>query len=178
VKTIKLHPPDPASRTFFLSVLVPRAASALAPVNVGSVREPNVLGARINSGATQDLALFALDAPVISASGLEATGRSCFLRTCGGRIRGAVLHNGQRLSLNGVLIFETNSAGHALLTYGDDGVEAKLDVYDSDQVRIHVDRAPSRVFVNGKERPFEHDQASSCVKLNCYAIHEVRVEYD
>jgi len=177
VKTIKLRPSEPAKRTFFLSVLAPRAASAPAPLVIDPVRQSNVLGATITSGATHDLALFALDAPAISAAGVEAIGRSCFVRTSGGRVQGAVLHNGQRLSLGGALVFETNSAGHAVLTFGDDGVEAKLDLYDSDQVRIHVDRAPSKVFVNGEARPFEYDDTSSCVKLDYYAIHEVRVEY-
>jgi hypothetical protein len=177
VKTIKLRSPQQAAHTFFLSVLAPRAASAPAPLVIDPVRQPNVLGAEITSGATHDLALFALDAPAISAAGVEAIGRSCFVRTSGGRVQGAVLHNGQRLSLGGALVFETNSAGHAVLTFGDDGVEAKLDVYDSDQVRIHVDRAPSKVFVNGEARPFEYDDGASCVKLDYYAIHEVRVEY-
>ena len=177
IRTIKLRPSKAESLTFFLSVLAPRAASAPAPFAIEAVRQPNTLGAQMTSGVTRDLALFALDAPAISANGVEAIGRSCFVRTSGGRVQGMVLHNGQRISSGGVLLFETNSAGHAVLTFGDDGVEAKLDVYDSDQVRIHVDRAPAKVLVNGEERPFEYEVESGCVKLDYYAIHEVRVQY-
>jgi len=177
VKTIKLRPPDPGSRTFFLSVLAPRVASAPAPLAIDPVRQPNVLGADITFGATHDLALFALAAPAMAANGVEAVGRSCFVRTSNGRVDAAVLHNGQRLSADGVLLFETNSAGHALLTFGDDAVEAKLDVYDSDQVRIHVDRKPAKVLVNGRERPFEYEESARCVKLSYYGIREARVQY-
>ena len=195
VNTIKLRPPDPGGRTFFLSVLAPRVArppkaaaipvgsadlgtaSAPAPLAISPVRQPNVLGADITSGATRDLALFALDAPAMAANGVEAVGRSCFVRTSGGRVNAAVLHNGQRLSAGGVLLFETNSAGHVVLTFEDDAVEAKLDVYDSDQVRIHVDRRPVKVLVNGRERPFEYEEAQRCVKLDYYGIREVRVQY-
>jgi hypothetical protein len=176
VKTIKLTPPEDGSRTFFLSVLGPRAVSA-APLAVTPVRAANVLGAEIASADSHDLALFALDEPSIRAKDVEAVGRSCFVRTSGGRVRAAVLHKGQRLSVGGVLLFETNSAGHAALTFGDDGVEAKLDVYDSNQVRIHVDRAPARVLVNGKERPFEYEADARCIKSSYFATREVRVIY-
>ena len=177
VKTIKLHTPDPASRAFYLSVLVPRPSSDPAPATVTPVRQPNVLGAEVTSGATKDLALFALDAPEMSANGVEAVGRTCFVRTSGGRVRGAVIHNGQRLSAGGMLLFETTSAGQAVVTFGDDGVEAKLDMYDSDQVRLHVDRAPAKVVIDGKERAFEYDQATKCVTLKYYGIHEVDIRY-
>jgi hypothetical protein len=177
IRTIKLRPSKAESRTFFLSVLAPRPASSAAPFAIEGVRQPNTLGAQVTSGETRDLALFALDAPALSANGVEAMGRSCFVRTSGGRVRGMVLHNGQRISSGGLLLFETNSAGHAVLTFGDDGVEAKLTVYDSDQVRIHVDRAPAKVLVNGEERPFKYEADSSCVRLDYYAIREVRIHY-
>ncbi len=89
-----------------------------------------------------------------------------------------MLHNGQRLSVGGTLLFETNSAGHAVLTFGDGGVEAKLDLYDSDQVRIHVDRAPGAVFINGEEHPFEYEEPARCVKIDRFGISEVRIQYD
>ena len=177
VKTLKLTPPEATSQAYYLSVLAPRPASARAPLAVISVRAGNTLGAEITSGSTKDTALFALDAPAISAQGVEAVGRSCFVRTDGGRVRGAVLHHGQRLSLGGVLLVETNSAGHALLTFAEDGMEAKLDLYDSSRVRLHVDRAPTKAVVDGKERPFEYDAAAQCVTLPYYGIHEVRLQY-
>jgi hypothetical protein len=199
IKTIKFRPrPRPvadgsapghplASRVFYLSVLVPRPSSDPAPATVTPVRQPNVLGAEVTSGATKDLALFALDAPEMSANGVEAVGRTCFVRTSGGRLLAAALHKGQRLSVGGVLVFETNSyggrrhaapAGHAVISFGDDGVEARLDVYDSNQVRIHVDRAPARVLVDGKERPFEYEEESRCVKLRYFNVHGVSIRYE
>lgn len=177
VRTIKLRPAEPAARTFFLSVLAPRAASAAPALGVEPVSGAGVLGARIAAGATDDVALFALDGPAISGGGVEAVGRSCLVRRSRGRVRGAVLHNGQRLSLGGKLLFETNSTGHAVLTFGDDGVEAKLDLYDSERVWVRVDRAPSLVWVDGEERDFEYDDAAECVRLDGYGIHVLRIEY-
>jgi hypothetical protein len=177
VKTLTFRPADQASRTFFLSVLAPRAASAAPPLTVTPVRQPNVLGAEVASGATRDLALFALDAPSISANGVEVVGRSCFVRTSNGRVQGAVLHGGQRLTRDGALIFETNSSGNALLTFGDDAVEVKLDLYDTDQVRIHVDRTPVKAIVDGKDHAFEYESGSHCVKIDAWNIHAVRIQY-
>ncbi len=88
-----------------------------------------------------------------------------------------VLHNGQRISAGGALLFETDSAGHAVLTFGDDGVEAKLDVYDGVKLRIHVDRAPTKVLVNGEEQPFTYEAEASCVSLDCYRARQVRIQY-
>jgi hypothetical protein len=177
VKILKFRPAEQASRTFFLSVLSPRAASAAPPLTVTPVRQPNVLGAEIASGGTRDLALFALDAPSISANGVEVVGRSCFVRTAGGRVQGAVLHSGQRLSKDGALLFETNSCGQALITFGDDAVDVKLDLYDNDELRVHVDRTPKKVIVDGKERAFEYENEKQCVRVNAWGIHTVRVEY-
>ena len=87
---------------------------------------------------------------------------------------GAVLHGGQRLTFGGALLFETNSAGEAVLTFGEDAVEATLDVYDGTQVRIDVDRLPARVFANGKEHPFTHDAEGEWVEVNLYRVREVR----
>jgi hypothetical protein len=159
-------------------VLAPRAAAAPAALAVAPVRQANVVGAKIMSGSVQDLALFALDQPEMAADDVSAVGRSCFVRRSGGRLPAAALHKGQRLSVGGVLVFETNSAGHAVLTFGDDGVEARLDVHDSNQVRIHVDRAPVKVLVDGKERLFEYEQESHCVKLGYFNIHEVSIQYE
>jgi hypothetical protein len=165
VKTIKLKPAEQASRTFFLSVLAPRPAQEAKAVGVSPIRQPNVLGAVIVGRTTQDVALFALDAPEINSAGVTAVGRSAFLRRSGGRVAAAVLHNGQRLTADGALLFETDSAGHAVITFGDGGTGATLDLYNPTWVRLHSAARPEKVLVNGRERPFEYDDASHTVTI-------------
>jgi hypothetical protein len=177
VKTITVRPAGRADRAFFVSVLAPRDAAAPAQFAVEAVQQPGVLGAEIASGETRDLALFALDAPAMSAKGVEAVGRSCFLRTAGGRVRAAVLHNGERLSAGGVLLFDTNTTGHAVLNFREDMVEAELALYDPQWAEIHVARRPAQVLVNGKERAFEYVDADQCVKISGVQRGAVRILY-
>ena len=114
----------------------------------------------------------------MKGAGLEAIGRSAFVRTSGGRLLGAALHKGQRLTADGALLFETDSFAHAVLTFTASGVEAKLSVYDPRWVRIHVDRRPAKVLVDGKDRPFEYDATAQYVQVACSRVREVRVQYD
>ena len=177
VRYIKVRPAAPVSRARFLSVLSPRLASTPSGVEITPIRLPNLLGATIVSGETQDLALFALDQPAMAADGVEAVGRSCFVRRSGGRVTAAALHNGQRISADGVLLFETNSAGHAVLTFSQNLVTAKLNIYDNVTLRIHVPQRPAKVLVNGEERPFEYEPDSQCVKIEGGDLHELRIPF-
>ena len=74
VKTIAVRPAEATARTAFLSVLAPRAASASPTLTVIPVRQPNLVGAEIATGAFRDVALFALEEPEIDAAGVQARG--------------------------------------------------------------------------------------------------------
>jgi len=177
VRTIAVQPTEQASRTFFLSVLAPRAACAPAPLTIAPVREINTLGADIAAGAIRDRALFALDAPEMNGAEVEAVGRSALIRQSGGRLASAAIHNGQRLAADGSLLFETDSAGHAVLTVGDGGVEATLDLYNATWVRLRSDVRPAKVMVDGRECPFEYDDAARIVRLKHWNPRTVQVLY-
>jgi hypothetical protein len=168
---------QPAARAapHLLFVVIPHAASASVASAVTAVRESNALGARIVHGAVEDLAMFALDQPEIEAAGVTAVGRSCFVRRSAGRVTAATLHNGQRVSADGVLLFETDSCGDAALTIGDKEVAATLDIYDGTMIRLHADAAPLKVLVDGHPRSFDYDRDRRCVRLECEAAHDVRV---
>jgi hypothetical protein len=178
VKTIKLQPAEPESRTFFLSVLAPRLAEAPAPLTVTPVHEANTLGAGIVAGAIRDRVLFALDAPEMKATGVEAVGRSALVRQSGGRLAAAVLHSGQRLTADGTLLFETDSAGHAAITFGESGTEATLDLYNPTWFRLHSATRPAKVLVNGRERPFEYDEVAHTVTVKHTGPQRVQVQYE
>ncbi len=175
VRFLKLRPSEPVQRGYFLSVLAPRPASTLPSNVVTAVRGPNTLGARILHGAVEDLALFAQDPPEMDASGVSAVGRSCLVRRVNGRIADVALHNGQRLSADGDLMFETNSSGHAALTIADAEVTARLDIYDGTKLALFAPRRPVSVLADGQEQAFDHDPESRCVRFPCRRVREVRV---
>jgi len=97
------------------------------------------------------------------------------VRRSGDRVSAAALHNGQRLSADGTLLFETNSCGHAVIAFGEDAVAARLDLYDSQVVRIHCPRPPAKVLVNGDEREFEYEAERQCVRLDYGGRGEVQI---
>ncbi len=196
---LTLRPAEQTPRTYFLSVLAPRPATrpagkpasaspdttlrssdatslrSTSDVQVAPIREPNVLGASIVTPAARDVALFALDQPEIKAAGVEAVGRSCFVRRAGEQVTRAALHRGQRLSADGVLLFETSSSGDAVLTFDADATEAKLNLYDSMMVRIHCHRPPAKVLVDGKEAAFEYEPDRQCVRLERARMQHIRI---
>ena len=178
VKTITFRPTDPTARAFFLSVLSPRAAAS--PGAPGDRRRCTTTtpSARTSPrAAILDRACFARDEPTISGNGLEAIGRSAFVRTSDGQVLGAALHNGQRLWADGTLLFETDSFGHVVLTYTDTGVEAKLSLYNPQWAKLHVAKPPAKVWMNGQEQAYEYEAASGCVTVKGGRINEVRVQY-
>jgi hypothetical protein len=164
VKYIKVRPAQPTGRGYFLSVLTPRLTSVLSSVQVAPLSVPGGLGATIVSGGTQDVAMFALEEePELAAGGVEAVGRSCFVRRSGGRVMAAALHRGQRIAADGVLVFENGSIGDAVLRFAERSVTAKMDLYDCIPVRIHVPRRPTRVLIDGEEHEFEYEPDRQCV---------------
>jgi hypothetical protein len=177
VKTIKIRPAEQTTRTHFLSVLAPREAAAAATLSVTPLRQPGLVGADIAAGAFRDRALFALETPAMTAAGVEVVGRTALVRTSGGRLLGAVLHNGQKLTADGTLLFETDSAGHAVLTFTDRGVEGTLNLYNPRWFSLHVARPPARVLVNGKEHAFTYDAGTQSVKIESTNPREVKLEY-
>jgi hypothetical protein len=160
---LKLRPAQPADHEQFLSVLTPHPASAPSAARVTPIRLPGVLGAVVESGETQDVALFALDGPKMAASGVEAVGRSCFVRRSGGRVTAAALQRGQRMVVDGVLLFENGGIGHTALRFTETAVAGKMDLYDGVPVRIRVPRRPTKVLIDGEEHEFQYDPEGQCV---------------
>jgi hypothetical protein len=165
---VKLRPATPVQRAYFLSVIAPRPASLASDANVKAypLNGPNTAGARITHGSVEDIALFALDQPKMDGGGVSAVGRSCFVRQSGGKAIAASLHGGESLSLNGAVLFDTDSCGTALISWQADRIEAHLDIYNCLYVRIHVERKPTRVFfADGKDQEFEYEPETQCVKV-------------
>jgi len=176
IRWIAVRPAEPVQRGHFLSVLVPRKLSTpAAAVAVTSLRESNLVGAAVTSGATRDVAAFALDEPKIAAEGITAVGRSCFVRRSQGKLLAAALHNGQVVSADGLLLFETDSSGNAALRFDDEVVEATLDLYDSTMVRLHSPRPPAKVLVNGAEHSFTYDDQARCVRVDSGRVRDLRI---
>jgi hypothetical protein len=167
---LKLRPAQPASREHFLSVLTPHPASAPSSARVVPLRESGLVGVTvtIDSGGTQDVALFALDQPRMVAAGVEATGRSCFVRRSGGQVTAVALHRGMRLMVDGVLLLENGGIGNAALRFTERAVTGKIDLYDGVPVRIHVSRRPTQVLIDGEEHPFEYDAGGQCATFMEY----------
>ncbi len=174
LRYIKVRPAEPVSRGRFLSVLIPRPASAPRVAQVTPLYADGVLGAKIVSGATQDTALFALDMPDIAADGVEARGRSCFVRRSGGRVTEAALQSGQRIAVDGIVLFEHNSTGHIALRFTDASVSVRSDLWEGGRAWVHAPRKPAKVLINGDERKFEYDAERQLVALP-YCGSEVEV---
>jgi peptidoglycan/xylan/chitin deacetylase (PgdA/CDA1 family) len=174
ITNLTVRPASPAARGVFLSVLAPRPAQETSALGVSAIRQPSLLGAVIVGRTTQDVALFALNAPEINAGGVKAQARSCFLRRAGGRITQLALHRGQQATGDGALLFETNSTGDAIVTFRPDGLSAKLRMYDSYWIRLHVDKQPAAVLMDGKEKAFEYDPTAQTIKVDGAGDVEVR----
>ncbi len=166
ITNLTVRSASPAARGFFLSVVAPHQAQDTNTLGVSAIRQPNLLGAVIVGRTTQDAALFALDAPEVEAAGVKAQARSCFVRRSGGRIAQFALHRGQQAVADGALLFETNSTGDAVITFRPDGLSAKLRMYDSYWIRLHVDKQPAAVLMDGKEKTFEYDAATQTIKVD------------
>jgi hypothetical protein len=178
VRYIKVRPAAPAAQGRFLSVLVPRAASAPPAVRASAVSGPGLVGTAVTWGPVQDVALFALDAPKIAAQGVEAEGRSVFVRRSGGRVTAAAVHGCRRLTVDGTLLFAPEGSGDAALRFGENAVEATLSLYDTNSVQIHVGRKPRRVVVNGREAEFTYEAETKCVRLPARGARDVRIELE
>lgn len=175
IRWVKLRPTDTTARGFFLSVLAPRLSESGPAVSVSPLRQPNLLGAVVESATSRDLALFALDQPEIAAAGVEALARSCLVRTSGGQVRAAAVHGGQWLTVEGQRIYHANSSGDAVVTFGDDVVEARLSLYDVNTVQLYAPTPPVRVLVDGRETEFRYDPALRCAEVTKYAMRRVQV---
>jgi len=178
LQQIKLHPAQPTARGCFVSVLAPRPASASPDgIRVASVEGENLVGAEITRGDVRDLALFALDAPSIAAAGVEARGRSCFVRQADGKVTRAVLHGGDRLVVNGTVLFQTAASGTAALTFSDQGVHCALGLHDADSFSVRADRQPARVTAGDQERQFKYDPQTRLVEVAGGRMREVDIQY-
>ena len=172
---VKLRPTQPTARGYFVSVISPRPASASPSAAVTAIQGPNTHGARIVSGRVEDVALFALDAPEMAADGVTAAGRSCLVRRVDGKVTGAVLHGGQKLTVDGATLYETDNCGHAVLTVRDDGIDAKLALFNNRSIWIYADRRPSRVLVDGADRAFDYEADAQRVRLDYGRMRDVQV---
>lgn len=173
----KLRPAQPSARGNFVSVIAPRRASAAATLQISAVQEPNTCGAHIHSGPVEDIALFAIDAPDMYGAGISVRGRSCFVRKKDGKVVGAALHGGQKLAVDGVILFETDNCGHAVLTIGPKTIDVKLALYNQRTFWIHTGQRPSRVLVDGKDFAFDYEADKQRVKIDSSQARDVRVEF-
>ena len=145
-------------------------------MDIAAIREGDLLGAAINTGAGTDVALFALGEPTIKYDDIGATARSCFVRKTGGQVTAAAVHGGSSLMVGGRALFETSNCGQVALRFAEEAVEAELDLYDSNWVTIRVEGAPKRVVVDGKERRFIYDPERECVRIEGGNPRRIRVE--
>jgi hypothetical protein len=163
---IKLRPTEPTDRGLFLSVLSPRPSADGSALTVNPIREANLLGADIRTATTHDLALFAVDAPAMRAGGVEAMGRSCFVRRAGERVLAAALHGGRWLAVEGRRLFETDGSGQAAISFTDESIEASLDLDNGHMVRLFSPQRPVRVLVDGVARPVIYDAERHQVEIS------------
>jgi hypothetical protein len=181
LRFIKLRPAEPAQRSYFLSVIAPRDTSVAPDDNlaVSAVRGDNTLGAKAVRGDIEDVALFALDQPQINGAGITSVGRTCFVRRANGKVAGMTLHDGESVSADGAILFETDSGSDAVITFGEKSIDAQLSIYDCRYVRLHADRKPTKVLVNGREREFEYEPDSQTVRVTGnLQTAEVKVLFD
>jgi hypothetical protein len=181
LRFIKLRPAEPAQRSYFLSVIAPRDTSVAPDDNlaVSAVRGDNTLGAKAVRGDIEDVALFALDQPQINGAGITSVGRTCFVRRANGKVAGMTLHDGESVSADGAILFETDSGSDAVITFGEKSIDAQLSIYDCRYVRLHADRKPTKVLVNGREREFEYEPESQTVRVTGnLQTAEVKVLFD
>jgi hypothetical protein len=176
LRWVKLRPTEPTERGLFLSVLAPRRAAERPAVSVTSIREAGLLGADIRTATTRDLALFALDAPRISRGGVEAEGRSCFVRRVGERVVAATLHGGAWLAVNDQRLFETDGYGQVVLTFGDTAIDATLDLHHANSVRLFSPQRPVRALVDGVEKAFVYDADRHRVEIVGVQMRQVRLQ--
>ncbi len=152
---IKVRPTEPVERGRFLAVIMPRRAAEQPSTQVEAVRGDNVVGARVRHGEVEDLALFALEAPRFDVAGVQLAGRTCFLRRGPGGVVQVALQNAQKLTVDGVTLFDAGDrgAGDVVLTLDTDHGEANLRLGDVTTARLHVPRRPTAVMAG--ERPLE-----------------------
>jgi len=107
-----------------------------------------------------------------------ATGRSCVVRRKGGEILSAALNNGQRLEVDGTLIFDTDGCGHVAMTVTGNALDAQMDIYGKTRLAIRTPSRPRRLIVDGKEATVEYDRATGLVELRDWRVRNVRIEWD
>lgn len=171
-------PSGPVPRAYFVAVLAPRAADEAPELAASRVYTEALLGAVIECGSTRDVALFALDAPEIEGHGVEAIGRTCFVRRHGGRVTAAAIHGGRRLECDGALLFEADGSGDAAVSFGGRTVEARLALYDSGMVRVHTGAEPGRVLLNGEVTEFEYEPDTECVRVEGRNMRSLSISLD
>ena len=175
IKTLGIRPNEPTDRTFFLSVLSPRRSNDPRKLKTEQLAGENVSSVRILQGQVEDVVAFALQEPEGKAGGIEFVGRTAFVRRQDGQITCAALHNGQRLSLDGQCLFETDGCGHAVLRYHEDAVDVTLDLYGCSRVRLLTSGPPTTVRVDGNKREFEFDVDTQTVRVDLHGGREVRI---
>jgi hypothetical protein len=177
VTYLKLRPTRVSDRTRVLSVLVPGPSGEATPVAVTPAGTGNTIGARMAFGETTDLALFGTETPEIDADGVVAAGRSCVIRRSGGNVLAAALSNGQRLEVDGAVLFDTDGCGHVAMTFADGALEATMDIYGKTRLGIRAPARPSRLIVDGRQADVEYDSATGLVELRDWRARNVRIEW-
>ena len=179
VRYVKVHPTDPVQHGYFVSVMAPRLTSMPSSVQVTPVSGLGVLGAVIETGDVRDMALFALDEPEMTTEALgvpvEVVGRTCFLRRSGDRVAALALQSGRKVTVDGVVILDSPTAGNATLTFTDRTITGRLGLGDGEEVRIHAPGRPVKVLANGQEQEFGYDAGAQCVVLKNVRGRDVQI---
>jgi hypothetical protein len=136
---------------------------------------PGVLGAKLSSGQTHDLALFALDVAQMEAEGVKCDGRSCFVRRGPQGILAAAMHNGVRLEAGGQLLLAADGPGHMTWSVGERELTATISVPHATRVTLFAPHKPKAATVDGKPAPFRYDANAKCVTPGTGGEHTIRM---
>ena len=74
------------------------------------------------------------------------------------------------------MLFEADGSGNAVVTLGEDTVEAVLDLYDGTGFAIHVPRKPKQVWLDGRVcKDFEYSPDDQCIHFDRRRVKEARI---
>lgn len=171
---VKLRPVPDAARGVFLAVIEPRNIHRQA-MAVTAIRGQNLVGVRRTEGKVRDVALFALDEPVMAGDGITAEGRTCFVRRGPAGPVGAALHGGRQLVVDGQVLVQSQLAGDVAVTFGSRSIEVASRQYDSHWIDVFAPTPPVKAVVDGKELPIKYDAVRRTARIEAYCPQRIRL---
>ena len=175
---VKVRPATASEATRFLIVIAPRSATDPPTVVAEALHGEGFLGARITHGNTVDVALFALEAPQLSAEGIELTGRSCFVRRTNGQLTAYAVEQGEALTVDGQVAFAGGRGGGQIATqYDPDGASIAARLDGAAGKSLWVARPPEMCLIDGREAAFEYDADTETVRIPPRHLRTARIAY-